>query len=56
MASTKGTTILLVEQNAYGALEIAYFGYVLGSGLQHHFRTSKEIAADARVREAYLGV
>jgi branched-chain amino acid transport system ATP-binding protein len=52
----RGTTILLVEQNATEALEIADFAYVLEVGYTTISGPAKEIAADARVREAYLGV
>jgi branched-chain amino acid transport system ATP-binding protein len=52
----KGTTILLVEQNAAEALEIADFAYVLEVGYTTISGPAKEIAADPRVREAYLGV
>jgi branched-chain amino acid transport system ATP-binding protein len=52
----KGTTVLLVEQNASEALEIADFAYVLEVGYTTISGTAKEIAADPRVREAYLGV
>ncbi len=52
----KGTTILLVEQNAAEALDIADFAYVLEVGYTTIHGPAKEIAADPRVREAYLGV
>jgi branched-chain amino acid transport system ATP-binding protein len=52
----KGTTILLVEQNATEALEIADFAYVLEVGYTTISGPAKQIAADPRVREAYLGV
>ena len=52
----KGTTVLLVEQNASEALEIADFAYVLEVGYTTISGPAKEIAADPRVREAYLGV
>jgi branched-chain amino acid transport system ATP-binding protein len=52
----KGTTILLVEQNAAEALEIADFAYVLEVGYTTLHGPAKEIAEDPRVREAYLGV
>ena len=52
----RGTTILLVEQNAAEALDIADFAYVLEVGYTTISGTAKEIAADPRVREAYLGV
>ncbi len=51
-----GTTILLVEQNAAEALEIADFAYVLEVGYTTISGPAREIAADPRVREAYLGV
>ena len=52
----KGTTVLLVEQNASEALEISDFAYVLEVGYSTISGPSKEIASDPRVREAYLGV
>jgi branched-chain amino acid transport system ATP-binding protein len=52
----RGTTVLLVEQNAFEALEISDFAYVLEVGYSTISGPSKEIAADPRVREAYLGV
>ncbi|HWR12791.1 MAG TPA: ABC transporter ATP-binding protein [Rectinemataceae bacterium] len=52
----RGTTILLVEQNAAEALDIADFAYVLEVGYTTISGSAKEIAADPRVREAYLGV
>jgi branched-chain amino acid transport system ATP-binding protein len=52
----RGTTILLVEQNAAEALDIADFAYVLEVGYTTISGTAKDIAADPRVREAYLGV
>jgi len=51
-----GTTVLLVEQNAAEALEIADFAYVLEVGYTTISGPAKQIAADPRVREAYLGV
>ena len=52
----RGMTILLVEQNASEALDIADFAYVLEVGYTSISGPAKEIALDARVREAYLGV
>jgi len=52
----KGTTVLLVEQNASEALHIADYAYVLEVGYTTISGPAKEIAADPRVREAYLGV
>ena len=51
-----GMTVLLVEQNASEALEIADFAYVLEVGYTTISGPAKQIAADPRVREAYLGV
>jgi len=51
-----GTTVLLVEQNAAEALEIADYAYVLEVGYTTLSGPAKEVAADPRVREAYLGV
>jgi len=52
----RGTTILLVEQNAAEALDIADFAYVLEVGYTTISGSAKVIAEDPRVREAYLGV
>ena len=53
--NAEGTTILLVEQNAKAALEIADFGYVLETGRITLSGPGKELLADDRVRSAYLG-
>jgi branched-chain amino acid transport system ATP-binding protein len=52
----RGTTILLVEQNAAEALDIADFAYVLEVGYTTISGPAKQISEDPRVREAYLGV
>ena len=52
----RGTTILLVEQNASEALEIADYAYVLEVGYVTLHGPSCDVAADSRVKEAYLGV
>jgi branched-chain amino acid transport system ATP-binding protein len=52
----RGTTILLVEQNASEALDIADFAYVLEVGYTTISGSAKVISEDPRVREAYLGV
>ena len=52
----RGTTILLVEQNASEALHIADYAYVLEVGYTTISGPAQEIAADSRVRAAYLGV
>jgi branched-chain amino acid transport system ATP-binding protein len=51
----QGTTILLVEQNANVALEIASRGYVLESGEIVISAPAAELREDPTVREAYLG-
>ena len=53
--SAQGVTILLVEQNARMALEIAHRGYVMESGIITLEDSAQRLLADARVREAYLG-
>jgi branched-chain amino acid transport system ATP-binding protein len=50
-----GVTILLVEQNAKLALELASRGYVMESGAVTLAGESAKLLADPRVREAYLG-
>jgi branched-chain amino acid transport system ATP-binding protein len=50
-----GTTVLLVEQNAKAALEIADYGYVLETGRIKLQGPGKELLADDGVRKAYLG-
>ncbi|MGE5551711.1 MAG: ABC transporter ATP-binding protein [Bacteroidota bacterium] len=50
-----GTTILLVEQNAHMALSIAHRAYVLETGEIVLSGPAKELAQNARVKEAYLG-
>jgi branched-chain amino acid transport system ATP-binding protein len=51
----RGTTILLVEQNASRALEIADRGYVMESGLITMEGAAREMLRDPKVRAAYLG-
>ncbi|MEN6464497.1 MAG: ABC transporter ATP-binding protein [Syntrophaceae bacterium] len=51
----EGTTILLIEQNAMAALNIADYGYVLETGSIVLEGTGKELLNDSRVKEAYLG-
>ncbi len=53
--SARGVTILLVEQSARLALEIATRGYVMESGAITLAAEAKALLADTRVREAYLG-
>jgi branched-chain amino acid transport system ATP-binding protein len=51
----QGTTILLVEQNARMALEVAHRGYVLETGSVVLHGPARELADDPRVQAAYLG-
>ena len=51
----KGTTILLVEQNANMALKIADYAYVLETGHIILEGPAQELRNDERVRKAYLG-
>ncbi len=50
-----GITILMVEQNARQALEIADKGYVLVQGANAFTGTGKELLADPEVRKSFLG-
>jgi branched-chain amino acid transport system ATP-binding protein len=50
-----GTTILLVEQNAAIALEVAHRAYVLETGTVVLAGTAAELTANETVRRAYLG-
>jgi branched-chain amino acid transport system ATP-binding protein len=52
----EGMTILLVEQNAGGALEIADRAYVLETGKVALSGNAGDVRSDQRVREAYLGI
>jgi branched-chain amino acid transport system ATP-binding protein len=54
--ASKGTTILLVEQNALEALELADRAYVLEVGRIVLSGPGKELLRDPAVRAAYLGV
>ena len=53
--AAKGMTILLVEQNARLALQMADRAYVMESGLITFSGTGKGLLQDPRVRTAYLG-
>lgn len=50
-----GISILMVEQNARQALEIADKGYVLVQGANAHTGTGKDLLADPEVRQSFLG-
>ena len=51
----QGTTVLLVEQNAAMALEIAHEGYVLETGKVSLSDNATALRANERVRASYLG-
>jgi len=51
----QGTTILLVEQNASRALQLAQRGYVMDSGEVTMTGDAQQLLADPKVRAAYLG-
>jgi len=51
----QGVSILLVEQNARAALEVADYGYVLETGEIGLHGPARELAGDPRVIETYLG-
>lgn len=53
--SENGTTILLVEQNARMALDVAHRGYVLQSGIIKQEGSARELKNDDAVIAAYLG-
>ncbi|MEJ1088692.1 ABC transporter ATP-binding protein [Microbacterium sp. Mu-80] len=53
--NAQGTTVLLVEQNARAVLKIADRGYVVETGSVTMSGPAAELAADARVIDAYLG-
>jgi branched-chain amino acid transport system ATP-binding protein len=51
----EGTTVLLVEQNALSALALSDYAYVIDLGATTLSGTGRELLADPRVQEAYLG-
>ena len=53
--AARGVTILLVEQNARLALELAHRGYVMESGAIALAGKSTDLLNDGRVKAAYLG-
>jgi branched-chain amino acid transport system ATP-binding protein len=52
----RGASILLVEQNARAALQVADFAYVLETGEIALEGPARELASDPRVIESYLGL
>ena len=53
--NARGTTVLLVEQNANMALRIADYAYVIENGRITMQGTGHELLSDEKVRAAYLG-
>jgi branched-chain amino acid transport system ATP-binding protein len=51
-----GTTVVLVEQNAFMALNLADWGYVLEVGRVTLAGRARDLLADASVRRSYLGI
>lgn len=54
--SRRGTTILLVEQNARMALKIAHYGYIMESGRIVLEGTAADLSENEDVQELYLGL
>jgi branched-chain amino acid transport system ATP-binding protein len=52
----RGVSMLLVEQNASMALAVADYGYIMETGKVVIDNTAERLAADADVREFYLGL
>lgn len=50
-----GTTVLLVEQNAFAALELCDHAYLLEAGRVTLSGSGQALAADSHVQQAYLG-
>jgi branched-chain amino acid transport system ATP-binding protein len=50
-----GTTVLMVEQNAYAALDMCDYAYLLEAGTMPLEGTGEKLINDPHVREAYLG-
>jgi branched-chain amino acid transport system ATP-binding protein len=54
--NSTGTPVLLVEQNAHKALEVAHRGYVLETGVIVQTGSGKELLESEEVQKAYLGM
>jgi len=54
--NARGTPVLLVEQNANKALDVAHRGYVLETGVIVQTGTGKELLSSPEVQRAYLGM
>jgi branched-chain amino acid transport system ATP-binding protein len=55
LVASRGTTVLLVEQNVFHTLKLADRGYVLENGTITLTGTGTELLANPHVRRAYLG-
>lgn len=55
LVASRGTTVLLVEQNVFHTLKLADRGYVLENGTITLTGTGSELLANPHVRRAYLG-
>ena len=53
--NSRGKTVLLVEQNAFAALKIASYAYILEVGAIVLEGKGEDLLKDSRVKEAYLG-
>lgn len=53
--NAEGKTVLLVEQNAFAALSVAHYTYILEVGRVVLEGTGRELLENPRVKEAYLG-
>jgi branched-chain amino acid transport system ATP-binding protein len=53
--NSEGVTVLMIEQNAYQALQIAHRGYVLETGTVALTGLAAELLENDHVRKAYLG-
>ncbi len=54
--NTKGTSILLIEQNVYNALNLSNRGYVLENGQIAMSGEGKELLENPHIRKTYLGL
>ena len=54
--NTKGTSILLIEQNVYNALNLSNRGYVLENGQLAMSGEGKELLENPHIRKTYLGL
>lgn len=52
----KGMTILLIEQNAQMALQVAHRGYVMETGRMSLEGKAKDLAQDEKIKKTYLGL